>query len=245
MSTRRDFFHLLGPRHGKHPLIRDPAHLIAERAMHDDRLLGVVQFLELAEFDRVYRNGGLQMMADGNLYVDTRGPKMVAAATAITLAATDKLLHPGGFIALPANYFDVGKAVRQTIFGAFTTAATPGNLGQELYYGTADAGGTLLGSSAAPALTASRTSMSVRIEAYCRCRSAGTAGSLLAYALGMYGGASTNDLLATPGVFTPASAPVAVTVDTTAASGFNAQIKRSGSTAETFTTHDLIFEALN
>jgi hypothetical protein len=40
----------------------------------------------------------------------------------------------------------------------------------------------------------------------------------------------------------PASAPAATTVDTTAASGINLQMKRSGSTAETWITHDLLFE---
>ena len=89
--------------------------------------------------------------------------------------------------------------------------------------------------------------MSAKIVADCHCdvSGSGTAGKLVAYALGMYGGASTNDLLATPGVFSPASAPAETGVDTTAASGFNIQIKRSGSTAETFVAWDIVFEALN
>ena len=242
---RRNFFSHLGSRHGRHPVIEDPRHFIAERSMRDERVLSVVQFLDRAAYERLSGEGGWQMMADGTQYRDTRQPNMIAIQTGITLAATDKLLYPGSMSALVANYFWPGKLSKLTVYGAFTTAATPGNLGQELYFGTADAGGTLLASSAAVALTASRTSMSVKIEAYCRCRTSGPTGTVNAWALGMYGGASTNDLLATPGVFSPASAPAATTIDTTGASGFNVQIKRSGSTAETFTTHDLVMEALN
>lgn len=242
---RKNYFSHLGPRFGRHPVLESPRDFIAERSMRDERVLSVVSFLDQAAYERVSGEGGYRMMADGTQYRDTRQPNMVAAQTAITLAATDKLLYPGSMSAIVANYFWPGKVVKLTVYGAFTTVLTPGNLGQELYFGTADAGGTLLGSSAAPALTASRTSMSVKIEAYCRCRSSGPTGTLFAWALGMYGGATTNDLLAVPGVFTPAAVPAATTVDTTAASGFNVQIKRSGSTAETFTTHDLLFEALN
>lgn len=241
---RKNFFSHLGARHGRDPLIRDPRHFIAERSMRDERVLSVIQFLDKAAYERALGTG-LRAMADGTQYRDLRQPNLVASQTSITLAATDKLLYPGSMTALVANYYWPGKLNKLTVMGAFTTAATPGNLGQELYFGTADAGGTLLGSSAAVALTASRTSMLCRIEAYCRCHTTGPTGKLTAWALGMYGGASTNDLLATPGVFTPASVPVETTVDTTAASGFNVQIKRSGSTAETFVAWEVILEALN
>jgi hypothetical protein len=250
MSVRdRNWLNLLGPRHGRIPVIEDPRHFIAERAMRDERILDVVHMLDKAAMDYALRDtqAGWKPMiaADGIFYRDTRQPLLIASQTPITLAATDKLLYPGALTAIPANYLWPGKKLKLTVYGAFTTALTPGNLGVELYYGTSDAGGTLLGSSASPALTASRTSMSVIIEAYLRAQAAGSAAAMFAWAKSVFGGASTNDLLATPHIFTPAAVPATVNVDTTAASGFNAQIKRSGSTVETFTTWDLIFEALN
>lgn len=182
--------------------------------------------------------------ADGIFYVDTRPPWIVAAETAITLLTTDKLAYPGSRTALPAGYFAFpGKAVRLTLYGSITTVLTPGNIGVELYYGTTDAGGTLLASSAALALVASQTTVPFRIEAYCRARTVGPTGSLIPFCICKFGIA----VIASPNdhFIVPAGAPTAVTVDTTAASGFNIQIKRSGSTAETVTTHDLVFEALN
>lgn len=186
-------------------------------------------------------------MADGIFYHDSRGPFVSAAQSTITLATTDKLIYPGSLTALPANYFGfVGKKLMLTVYGTITTALTPGNIGVELYYGTTDAGGTLLASSAALALVASQTTIPFRIEAYCQCRGvgpSGSGGSLFAYAVAKFGIA----VIANPNdhFLVPASAPAAVNVDTTIASGFNVQIKRSGSTAETITTQDVIFAALN
>lgn len=182
---------------------------------------------------------------DGAYYHDSRGPFRVAAETAVVLAATDKLTYPGFLTSLPANYFTPGKMNRLTVYGTITTVLTPGNIGVELYYGTTDAGGTLLASSAALALVASQTTIPFEIVAYVQCRVAGIAGvgSLFAWAEAKFGTA----VIASPNdhFFIPASAPAAVAVDTTAASGFNVQIKRSGSTAESVTVQHVIFEALN
>jgi hypothetical protein len=187
---------------------------------------------------------GEPQAADGIYYVDTRPPWILAAEATATLLTTDVLIWQGSRTALPAGYFAFpGKAVRLTVYGSITTALTPGNIGVELYYGTTSAGGTLLASSAALALVASQTTVPFRIEAYARARAVGTSGSLLPFAVCKFGIA----VIASPNdhFIVPAGAPTAVTVDTTAASGFNVQIKRSGSTAETVTVHDLVFEALN
>lgn len=195
---------------------------------------------------RNVRMEGGPVMADGLFYRDSKPPWLNAAETSITLATTDKLLYPGGRTALAAAYFAfIGKAVQLTVFGTVTTAATPGNIGVEMYYGTTDAGGTLLGSSAALALVASQTTIPFRIEAYARARAtgAGVTGSIFAWAITKIGIA----VIASPNdhFLVPASAPAAVAVDTTVASGFNLQMKRSGSTAEAAVTQDIIFEALN
>lgn len=183
---------------------------------------------------------------DGPFYVDTRTPFISADASAVTLSTTAKAVIPLANIpVLGANYFSyVGKALRITLFGRMTTAATPGNGSWDIYWGTgADANGTVIGSSAAVALTASQTNMSWRMECIVRCRSLGATGSLL-----VTGEWRANvAVLATslqPALI-PATAAAATTVDLTAANVISPQFKRSGSTAETIQVHDVIYESLN
>ncbi len=187
------------------------------------------------------RSGLILQMADGIYYRDAKPPFPVGPESAVTLAATDKLLWPGFKTALPANYLTPGKRLQITAYGTLTTGATPGNLGVELYFGTADAGGTLLASSAALTLVANQTTIPWLVTAWLRCEAVGTSGSVRAWGQMEVGTA----VIAAGQAFIPASAPAAVTVDTTAASGFNVQFKRSGSTAESATTQDVQFEALN
>lgn len=167
---------------------------------------------------------------------------MTSAAATVTLATTDKMLVPAYFTNGWSAGFGgkPGKTLLLTYQGTITTVLTPGNIGVELYWGGADAGGTLLASSAALALVASQTTIPFRIEAYIDNRGpAGTACSMYAYAICKFGIA----VIASPNdhFLVPASAPAAVNVDVTLASvGFNAQIKRSGSTAETVTIQSVL-----
>jgi hypothetical protein len=127
---------------------------------------------------------------------------------------------------------------------AFTTAAeaTPGNLGVEIYWGSADAATTLLASSAALTLIANQTTIPFLVTARAQIRSIGSAASGFCYGKLEIGAA----VIAAGQAFVPAAAPAAVTVDATAAaSGLGIQMKRSGSTAETVTTQFPIFTALN
>ena len=183
---------------------------------------------------------------DGPFYVDSRTPFISADAGSVTLAATAKAVIPLANIpVLGANYFSfVGKAMRITLFGRMTTAATPGNGSWDIYWGTgADANGTVLASSAALALTASQSNMSWRLECIVRCRALGASGSLL-----VTGEWRANvAVLATslqPSLI-PATAAAATTVDLTAANVISPQFKRSGSTAETMQVHDVLYESLN
>lgn len=229
------------------PIRNDPRYIICERAMEDKRYAKVLEQLDRGT--KTMREGMHYLNMDGPLYHDTRQQSIVTAAqTSITLASTDKLLHPGSLTSLPALYFGAGKKIRVTVYGSMTTAATPGNIGVELYYGTTDAGGTLLASSAAIALVANATTLPVIITANLICRGGAvpTAIPTLSYAwfnlpIGLITAANYqaggNGLI-------PALTPAAVNIDTTTAQGFNIQIKRTGSTAETFTTHDVTFEAL-
>lgn len=185
-------------------------------------------------------------MADGLFYVDHRAPFISADVGAVTLAATSKAIIPVANIpVLGANYFSfIGKAVRLTMFGRITTAATPGNGQWNIYWGSGvDANGTIIGSSAALALTAGQTSLSWRMEIVVRCRAMGATGSLFVTGewranIGVLGATLQPALI-------PASLAAAVTVDLTAANVISPQFLRSGSTVETMQCHDVIYEALN
>jgi len=184
---------------------------------------------------------------DAQFYRDTKPTTFtIADESAVTLSTTSLMLWPIARTSLVANYFYPGKKVKLTWFGKITTAATPGNLTIEIRLGTTDNGGTILATSAATALAASKTNISCTLEAYVHCRAIGSSGSLFAWGKFIYDGAaalftttSQNPLLI------PASAPAATTVDLTAATGLNIQMKRSGSTAESVTTQEVIYEALN
>jgi hypothetical protein len=224
------------------PIRRDPRYIICERAMEDPRYASVLEQLDAGR--RLDLAGRQLLNMDGPFFHDTRAQAVITAPqTAITLAATDKLLYPGALTALPAQYFYAGKKCQLLVYGTITTAATPGNLGVELYYGTTDAGGTLLASSAALTLVASQTTIPFWATCYIKANGGAvpTAFPVEAYAKLEIGTA----VIAAGGGLVPASAPAAVNIDSTAAQGFNVQFKRSGSTAETATTRDITFSALN
>jgi hypothetical protein len=174
-------------------------------------------------------------MADGQLYWDTREPLMGSSLTSVTLSTTDKAIYSASnFPVLGGQYFArVGRLFCIEWFGALTTAATPGNLTWDIYYGTgADANGTILASSAAHAATANQTSASVRGRVFIRCVTIGSAGTLFVWGDVMY-----NEGVVAAKQLIPTSAPaVSSGVDLTAANIISVQLKRSGSTAETFTT---------
>jgi hypothetical protein len=185
-------------------------------------------------------------MADGLFYVDTRAPHISADVGSVTLAATSKAIIPVANIpVLGSNYFSwVGKAIRLTMFGRITTAATPGNGQWNIYWGNGtDANGTIIGSSAALALTASQANLSWRMECIIRCRALGATGALFVTGewranVAVLGTSLQPSLI-------PASVPAAVTVDLTASNVISPQFLRSGSTVETMQCHDVIYEAIN
>lgn len=187
-------------------------------------------------------------MSDGIFYRDSKAPFNIADFTAITLSTTSLMLWPsaGSPSATPAGYWSANKKMKITVFGKMTTALTPGNLTAEIRYGTTDNGGTILQTSPAVALTASKTNISFVFEAYVTSRAGISAsGSLFAWGRFIPDQAGLLIPAANNPMIIPASAAAAVTVDTTVASGINIQFKRSGSTAETVTVQDLLVEALN
>lgn len=184
---------------------------------------------------------------DGAFYNDLREPFIAADVAAVTLSTTDKALYPpSNFPALGQQYFArVGKKIRIRLFGKITTAATPGNLTFDIYYGDGtDANGVLLASSAATALTASQTNLSWQIDVVIHCRSTGSAGTLF-----VTGEAGANPAVVgstLQPIMIPASAAVVSgACDLTAAKIISVQAKRSGSTAETMAVQDMEVVALN
>ena len=185
-------------------------------------------------------------MADGLFYVDTRAPHISADVASVTLASTDKALIPVANIPiLGSNYFSfIGKAMRVMLFGRITTGTTPGNGTVDIYWGSgADANGTIIGSSAAFALTASQTNLTWWLELIIRCRALGASGSLLVS--GQFNANNAVVASSVQPVMIPASAPAATTVDLTASNVISPQFKRSGSTAETMQVHEVVYQALN
>lgn len=189
-------------------------------------------------------------MADGLFYLDTREPFIAADVGAVTLAATAKALYPAAaFPVLGAFYFNrVGKKVRIKMAGRITTVLTPGNGQLLLYWGTgADATGTIIASTLAVALSASRTNdvWEAEIDVTCRKLNDATSGALLA----------TGKLIASPLVLASTLqpvmlgqtgiAPAQVTADLSAANILSVQFLRSGSTAETIQVHDMTVIPLN
>jgi hypothetical protein len=181
---------------------------------------------------------------------DTRPPFGADDFPTITLLTTSLMLLPSA-IWSPTYATDwyTGKRFQLDLWGRMTTAATPGNLTIEVRYGTTDAGGTILATSAAVALTASKTAISWQMTVMVRCRdintTTGTNGSL--FCMGAFQSDQVALLIpaANNPMLLPAATAATTAVDLTTTSGINVQMKRSGSTAETVIVHDYAFTALN
>jgi hypothetical protein len=186
-------------------------------------------------------------MADGLFYVDSKVPFISGDVGQVTLASTDKALIPAANIpVLGGNYFSfIGKAVRVRLFGRMSTGATPGNITMSMYYGTgADANGVVLAASGAVAGVANATNLSWMAEYIVRCRTMGATGTL--FCTGIFVPNVALVLSTVQPILIPASAPAAsASCDLTAALLLSPQVKRSGSTSELMTVHDVSYEALN
>lgn len=168
---------------------------------------------------------------DSPFFNDTPPPWQIVSPASVTLSTTDKALYTAAVMkAMGGQYWWPGKRVKIEAIGQMTSAATPGNFSISLYWGTgADANGTLLAVSGAVAWTASQTNMTWRVVVEVLCTSAGATGALLVTGLFLM-----NEAGIVAHMLIPATAPAAVTVDTTTSGNIlSLQAKRSGSTAET------------
>jgi len=227
----------------RHYVGTDPRSVLLERARRDERFLSVVTFLD-REAELRAGNELPPTAADGNYYVDSRAPFMIADQTAVT-GTGEALLAPFHYSALPADYFTPGKMVYLMMAGKITTAgSTPGNITLTLRYGTTT-GGTQLAISAATALATSKTNISWMSESWIQCRSTGTSGSVLAFGNFMYDGAGgVFSTAANNPLMFPASANTAVTIDTTTSQGIILDTTL-GSASDSMTVQFLQFAALN
>ena len=185
---------------------------------------------------------------DGAFYHDTRSPFIAADPVIdVTMAATDKAMYTAShFPALGGQYWTmIGKKMRIRIFGKITTAATPGNITLDIYYGSgADANGTILASSAAKALQANQTGLLYMIEVEIVCVSTGSAGTLFCTGWSLWNVAVILST-AQPVLIPDSAAVVSAGVDLTAANIISIQSKRSGSTAEHIFTQQMSVVAMN
>jgi hypothetical protein len=182
---------------------------------------------------------------DGNYYVDTRQPWIIADQSAVTPTTTFKSVWANGAASptiLPANYWYPGKLVRLTANLKLTTG-TAGNSAFGLGVGSADNPGNTV-STATRAKIASVGPFGIFIQGYVRCRSIGTAGTVAIWGfvapdLGAF--LSTTDNW----VFPSNGTTVVSTLDTTV--GTNGPVFQYLTSAGTdsIVTTDIVFEALN
>jgi hypothetical protein len=188
-------------------------------------------------------------------YHETRNPHtQTADYSTITLATTSKSILgitadlANSALTFQGGYWDIGKKWHCRMFGKATTVLTPGNLTIEIRHQTGtvtDAGGTILATSGAVAMTASKTNASWFMDFTVEARAApGTASGL--FAKGFFLTDPTTALIASTvnPIFIPTTAAAPVNVDTTLAGTIVVQWKRSGSTAETVTVQDFQINAI-
>lgn len=229
------------------PIRNDPWYVICQRALEDKRYEKVRDNIY---WGRVAQSEGREYLGmDGPFYHDTRSQAMLtAAATSITGATTDKMLWLPSHTALPPMYFTPGKKVRLTAWVAVTSGTTPGNAALDLYYGTTDAGTTLILGQTVWACIAGQTASPIFVQYYITARGGAvpTATPLIAFGQFMAPVAlctAANQAASNP---IPILTPAPVNIDQTVATGgLQIQAKNAGANANTYITHDITFEALN
>lgn len=217
-------------------------------------LPNLVEVLDLGEFERqswssrldALASSGVPLGAESLFFTDTMEPHMYQDQSPVTLSTTDKAMYP-----LAAHPFfksqifsRPGKKFAYHATGKITTAATPGNLTIDIYYGNGgDANGTILASSAAQTLVINQTSISWHVWWTVRCATPGATGTLRCHGWALFGTA----VIAVGSFLIPASLAVdSAAVDLTSNTSIvSLQFKRSGSTAETAATQDLEVVAMN
>lgn len=167
-------------------------------------------------------------------------PQSASAGTAYASSASITDVSPGGNVGfvLPANFLQVGSALRFTAFGTFSNTSTP-TLVLGIYYGYV--AGTALAATGATTTTTGATNWPWRIELTTIIRSTGSSGTAMSQ--GFVDLATS--LTAVTRIPIPATALATVTVDTSAAKGLSVGATwGTNSASNTLTCHGFNIESL-
>jgi len=196
------------------------------------------------------------MAGETQNYHETRNPiAQTADYASITGATTSKSIMsvtadlPGSALTYPAGYWNAGKKWHVRMWIKITSGATAGNITIELRMQTGaavtDAGGTIMATSAAVALSNSKTAANVFLDFTVESRGAvGTTTPMF-----LKGFAMTDPTFAlwastVNPIFIPSNASAATNFDTTLAGTVNVQMKNSGANANTYVVHDVQVNAI-
>lgn len=192
---------------------------------------------------------GPKMSSVGWRDVLTKRRVMTSDGAQVLNSTTETIMTPDYTFA--ADELEVGDGFKYTLFGDVSTViTTPGTITMRLRWG--GVGGTALATSGAyaPDPTAASTTLSAYVEYYFVCRATGASGSI--FAMGRMFLSDVDDATVTTIINNlnmetiPASAPAAVTVDTTTSKAISPTVQFSVATATTqWTTHIGVLESLN
>lgn len=163
-----------------------------------------------------------------------------AVQTIANSAATTSLFGAlVGTKTLPANFFTVGKTVRITISGIYSTQAVPGNV--TVYFQGGPSGTTLLATTGTVAgVAGSATNQTITIVVIVTCQSVGVAGTLIV------SGYMIADQSTLVPIFTGMPNTAAATIDTTNANALDMQWAWSTASASNIiTTQVATIEVMN
>lgn len=196
------------------------------------------------------------MAGETQNYHESRNPiTQTSDYSSITGATTSKSIMsvtadlPGSPLVYPAGYWQIGKKWHVRVWMKVTTGAAAGNITIEIRMQTgasvSDAGGTIMATSAAVALSNSKTAAAVFLDFTVESRAQiGTAQAVF-----VKGYALTDPTFAlwastVNPIFIPSNASASVNFDTTLAGTVNVQMKNSGANANTYVVHDLQVNAI-
>lgn len=173
----------------------------------------------------------------------------IADGTAVATTTSETIMVPD--FTLPADYMSTRRTLRYTLWGKLSTViTTPGTVTHRLRWG--GVAGTVLAASGAyaPGPGSASTDFTFCVEWTLISRAEGASGSFICFGqriLGDFDSTSSATIVGNLNMWLmPASAPAAVTVDTTTAKALSPTVQFSVNTAgTTTTTMSAILESLN
>lgn len=159
-----------------------------------------------------------------------------------TLSASSSItdVSPAPQFFFPVNFLQIGSQLRVTAAGTLVSAAsTPGTLTLGVYYGAV--AGTALATGGANTLVASAASWSWRLEWTGRVTAVGSSGSIFGNGYVLMPASLTQFQAA---YAMPATAPAAVSIDTTTSKALTVGATFSSATTNTLTLNQVMIESM-